>query len=238
MNQLSDHVWVFNGKPVTFMTLPFTTRMTIVKLSDTTLWVHSPIKLTAELKAQVNAIGKVQYLIAPNHLHHLFLKEWQATYPEAKTYGTQEVIKKRADLSFTASLTSDKTYPWSEEIDSLLFTGSPLMQESVFFHRASKSLILTDLIENFPPSDFTRIQRMFAKVTGILAPNGQTPIDWRMSFLFHKKEARKHYLQMASWQPQRIILAHGEIIHRDAVAFLERSFRWLNLSSKHISKSK
>lgn len=231
MKEISNNLWIFDGSSVTFMLLPFTTRMTIVKLSDATLWVHSPIELTAELKAQVDSMGEVQYLIAPNHLHHLFLKEWQDTYPNAQTYGTREVIKKRNDLNFTSELASDNSYPWSNDIDTLLFTGSPLMEESIFLHQESKSLIVTDLIENFPSTDFTRTQCIFAKFTGILAPNGKTPIDWRMSFLFHKKEARKHYLQMAQWQPQRIIMAHGEIVDNKAMTFLNKSFSWLNLSS-------
>ncbi|MGR5065265.1 DUF4336 domain-containing protein [Photobacterium sp. DNB22_13_2] len=230
MKKISKKLWVFDGKSVTFMLLPFSTRMTVVKLADSTLWVHSPIELTESLKAQLDSLGKVQYLIAPNHLHHLFLKEWQEAYPAAATYGTREVIKKRSDLSFLSELTSSGLYPWETEINTLLFTGSKLMEEAVFLHRESKSLILTDLIENFPPTDFTRVQRMFAKFAGILSPNGKTPIDWRMSFMFHKAEAEQHYLRMVEWEPQRIIMAHGEIVENGASVFLRKSFAWLNPS--------
>ncbi|MGF1701280.1 DUF4336 domain-containing protein [Photobacterium makurazakiensis] len=238
MIKISNNLWVFDGKSVTFMMLPFSTRMTVVKLADSTLWVHSPIELTEAMRSQVDSLGKVQYLIAPNHLHHLFLKEWQDAYPAAQTYGTREVMKKRNDLRFTSELTSEIPYPWEAEIDMLLFTGSKLMEEAVFFHRESKSLILTDLIENFPPTDFTQIQRLFAKFTGILSPNGKTPIDWRMSFMFHKAEAKQHYLQMVKWEPQQIIMAHGEIVDSDTLAFLRRSFAWLRLShsNRHSTK--
>lgn len=230
MIELSNDLWVFNGKPVTFLSLPFSTRMTVIKTEDSKLWVHSPIALTDELKAQINSLGSVQYLIAPNHLHHLFLQEWQLAFPDAQTYGTKEVITKRNDLIFTSELTADTEYPWQSDIDMLLFTGSPLMQEAVFFHKQSQSLIVTDLIENFPPLDFNCVQRLLAKFTGILSPNGKMPIDWRMSFMFHKSEARQHYHQMIRWDPQRITLAHGEIIISDAVTFLNKSFAWLNLS--------
>lgn len=228
MKKISNNLWLFDGEPVTFMMLPFTTRMTIIRLSNSKLWVHSPIKLNTELKAQVDALGEIEYLIAPNHLHHLFLAKWQECYPDAQTYGTREVIKKRSELCFCAELTSDKSYPWDEDIHSLLFAGSPLMQEAVFLHRESKTLVLTDLIENFPATDFTPVQRMFAKFTGILAPNGKTPIDWRMSFLFHKKEAKDNYLKMVQWQPQKIIMAHGVIVESNAMTFLKRSFSWLS----------
>ncbi|MGF1725679.1 DUF4336 domain-containing protein [Photobacterium nomapromontoriensis] len=229
MIEVGHNLWVFDGTSVTFLTLPFSTRMTVIKLSDSTLWVHSPIELTDKLKSQVNSLGEVKYVIAPNHLHHLFLKAWQDAYPEAKTYGTSEVIKKRDDLRFDGTLASGSEYPWMSDISQFLFTGSPLMEECVFFHHESRSLIVTDLIENFPPSDFTRTQRLLAKFTGILSPNGKTPIDWRMSFMFHKREAREHYSQMVEWQPTRIIMAHGEIVNADALTFLRKSFGWLKI---------
>lgn len=72
MKQLAENLWIFDGEAVPFFTLPYTTRMTVIRLNDGALWVHSPIKLTPELQALVEALGEVRYLIAPNHLHHLF----------------------------------------------------------------------------------------------------------------------------------------------------------------------
>ncbi|PWI32310.1 hypothetical protein DI392_16700 [Vibrio albus] len=231
MVEISANIWVFDGKAVPFLTLPFTTRMTVIRLRENELWVHSPIELTSELKSHIHSLGTVKYLIAPNHLHHLFLKEWQEHYPDAASYGTAEVIKKRNDLNFAGELLTEGNYPWEPEVTQLLFTGSPLMEECVFMHNQSGSLIVTDLIENFPPSDFTPTQRLLARCTGILAPNGKMPIDWRMSFLFHKKEARKHYAKILGWKPERIILAHGNLINTGAMTFLHRSFGWLNYQS-------
>ncbi|GAK88042.1 hypothetical protein JCM19238_5652 [Vibrio ponticus] len=37
--------------------------------------------------------------MAPNHLHHLFIQQWQEQYPDALTYGTAQVIKKDKILS-------------------------------------------------------------------------------------------------------------------------------------------
>ena len=104
MEKLATDIWIFDGEAVTFFFLPFTTRMTVIKLANGDLWVHSPIHLSDALKSQIDQLGLVKYLIAPNHLHHLFLPQWIAAYPDAKTYGTSEVIKKRNDISFDASL--------------------------------------------------------------------------------------------------------------------------------------
>lgn len=116
---------------------------------------------------------------------------------------------------------------WGEEIDQTIFKGSPVMQEVVFFHHSSKTLILTDLIENFKPVSFNWWQRSLAKYTGILSPNGKTPLDWRLSFVFGKKEAKKALSIMIGWEPENIVISHGECIFGNGLEFLQRSFSWI-----------
>ncbi len=105
MKKLAQEIWIFDGDPVQFLGLPYTTRMTIVRLSDGGLWVHSPIQFSNSIREQINNLGQVKYLIAPNHLHHLFLSEWVSAYPSAEVYGTNEVIKKCVIYTFTLHLT-------------------------------------------------------------------------------------------------------------------------------------
>jgi len=227
MHNLAENIWIFDGEAVPFLGFPFSTRMTVIRLADATLWVHSPIKLTPVIERQLQQLGVVKYLIAPNHLHHLFLAQWQERYLEAICYGTDEVIKKRADLSFHGSLNKATSWPWQNEIDQVLFSGSKMMQECVFFHHKSKVLIVTDLIENFSGKSFNRWQRGVARVVGILAPNGKMPLDWRLTFLFSKAQARQHLASIDDWQPKIIVMAHGLIVTLHAQAFLKRAFNWL-----------
>lgn len=227
MEQLAQDIWIFNGAPVRFLGLPFSTRMTVVRLPNNELWVHSPIQLSPDRKEQMDSLGRVKYLIAPNHLHHLFLAEWITAYPDATCFGTDEVIKKRDDIAFDVSLNQVQSWPWSDEIEQELFSGSSLMQECIFFHKASSTLIVTDLVENFSGHDFNCFQRVIGKGVGIMAPNGKTPLDWRLSFMFHKADARRHFYRMLNWEPQILVMAHGEIIKENTSQFLVRSFKWL-----------
>ncbi len=102
------------------------------------------------------------------------------------------------------------------------------MQEVVFFHKNSRTLIVADLIENFASEQFKPWQRVVARLTGILAPNGKTPLDWRASFLFGRAQARICFAQILAWHPEKIIIAHGECILDDGENYLKHSFRWLN----------
>ncbi|MEI6896301.1 MAG: DUF4336 domain-containing protein [Psychromonas sp.] len=227
MRNIAENIWIFDGKAVQFLTLPFTTRMTVIRLSTGELWVHSPIKLNEIIQTQIEQLGTVKYLIAPNHLHHLFLADWKLIYPDAICYGTDEVIKKRLDIRFEHSLNQGIDWPWSKDLEQVLFTGSPLMEECVFFHKRSTTLIVTDLVENFTGDDFSCCQRFIAKGVGILAPNGKMPLDWRLSFMFSKPQARTHLSVIYDWQPKVVIMSHGVIVEQDAEAFLKRSFSWL-----------
>ncbi len=227
MKKLADDIWIFDGSSVQFLGLPFSTRMTVVRLSTGDLWVHSPIKLSDYITEKMGSLGRVKYLIAPNHLHHLFLSEWIAAYPNAEVYGTNEVIKKRSDISFHASLNNQQRYAWNPDIEQELFSGSPLMEECVFYHNRSSTLIVTDLVENFSGQDFNCWQKVVAKGVGILAPNGKMPLDWRLSFMFGEAKARKHFDRLLAWNPRMLVMSHGEIIDKHAHKFLEQSFKWL-----------
>jgi len=227
MQQLAENIWIVDGKTVPFLTLPFTTRMTIIRLANGDLWLHSPINYSETLASQIARLGTVKYLIAPNHLHHLFIPDWQVAFPDAQTFGTDELIEKRDDIPFDGSLNEQQTFPWQDEIGQVMFTGSRLMEECVFFHNSSRTLIVTDLIENFPKEGFTRVQQLLAKGTGILAPHGKMPIDWRLSFYFSKAKAREHLRTIKAWQPETIVMAHGCMIEQDAQVFLDKSFSWL-----------
>ncbi|XKE44489.1 DUF4336 domain-containing protein [Halomonas organivorans] len=226
MRQWDEDLWLFEGETVPFMGLPYATRMTVVRLPDGGLWVHSPIRLTPERQRQLDGLGPVHHLVAPNHLHHLFLDAWQRAYPGALTHGTPELIAKRRDLRFDGTL--EAPHPdWQPVIDQRLFTGSPRMAECVFFHRPSATLIVADLVENFPPESLRPWQRWLARVTGILAPHGGMPLDWRLTFLGHRRTARAHLEALLDWAPERLILSHGRLIEHDAQTYLIRAFHWL-----------
>ncbi len=227
LKEIDKNIWIYDGSTVNFYGLPYSTRMTVIRLSNGNLWIHSPEKLNEELKEELGNLGKVEHLISPNKLHHLFLPEWISAYPDAKCYASPGLIEKRQDIKFTKELSNMSEKEWVDEIEQAVFQGSPLMEEVVFFHISSKTLILTDLIENFKPTAFNWWQKPIARFTGILSPNGKTPIDWRISFLFGKAKARIALDIMLGWRPKNIVISHGECIIDNGFEFLNKSFKWV-----------
>jgi hypothetical protein len=226
LQPVAEQLWIADGAPVRFFTMPFPTRMTVIRCTHDRLFIHSPIRLTPELQSAIEGLGRVEYLISPNKIHHLFMAEWASAYPQARSYASPGLGAKRPDLRFQAELGDGPAAEWQEEIDQLAFRGSRVMEEIVFFHRASRTLILADLIENFDPATLGLVHRLLARLGRVLAPHGQTPLDYRMTFR-DRDAARQALARIVEWRPERIIFSHGLWVESDAEAFLRRAFAWL-----------
>jgi Domain of unknown function (DUF4336) len=122
--------------------------MTIIRLANGSLFLHSPVKLDADLRHAIHAIGPVSAIVAPNRLHHLFVGDYVAAYREARCYAAPGLPEKRKDLTFHAVLNDRAPDDWRGHIEQHLFRGAPPLNEIVFYHRASRSVIFTDLIFN------------------------------------------------------------------------------------------
>lgn len=228
LQAIGPDIWIYDAEAVSFYGMPYTTRMTIVRLGSNSLWIHSPSKITEQLLAELAKIGSVEYLIAPNALHHLYLLDWHTQFPKATLYAAPDLRKKRPDVPFDMDLQDHPEPQWQADIDQLVFYGSRALTEVVFFHKPSRTLIVTDLIENFPQDHFKGFRKLIAHLTGIVAPNGKMPLDFRLSFRFGgMKKARICLKKMLKWAPENIILSHGIWIKGEGKAFLQKSFQWL-----------
>ena len=85
-NQISENLWEVQGPWVNFLGIPFPTSMFIIRLSNSKLWIHSPIQLTNDLMFFLNTLGEVTYLISPTHLHNIFIKDWKQKFPNSKVF--------------------------------------------------------------------------------------------------------------------------------------------------------
>jgi Domain of unknown function (DUF4336) len=227
--QVHDSLWVVEGGNVRFFGIPYSTRSVISRLENGDLWVWSPIKLTADLRAEVDGLGSVRHLVSPNKLHHLFLREWKSAYPEASLWGPQSTIKKRSGLSFRDALKDNAPPEWLPDIDQAWFRGSFAMDEIVFLHRPSATVIIADLIQTFSDR-FLRehwgFWRFLARLDGLTQDQACAPREWRLSFI-NRAPARRARDKVLSWNCQRVIVAHGEWPRANGHAFLAQSFRWL-----------
>ncbi len=230
LEEVDDAVWLAEGGIVSFYGFPYPTRSVIVRFGNGDLWVWSPIKPSPGLLKELGRLGRIAHLVSPNKIHHLYLQDWAALLPEAQVWGPPSTISKRRDLAFREPLSDIPPMQWQPDLDQAWFRGSPAMDEVVFLHRPSRTVIVADLIESFTDrflrEHWSWWQRPLAKLGGITAHRPRAPLEWRLSFI-KRAPARAARDKVLGWPCERVIMAHGEWQRADGHAFLARSLDWL-----------
>ena len=230
LDPLGPELWVAEGGIVSFFGFDYSTRMVVVRLDDGGLWLWSPVEPRPELVEEVRALGPVRHLVSPNKLHHLFLAAWKAKFPEAKLWGTAQTVARFADLGFSGTLTDAPPPEWAGQIDQYDFANSRFLEEVIFFHRKSLTAIVADLSQPFS-EDFLKTHwpwwlRWIARRVGMVEGRGYAPIEVRSTFR-RRDSARAKMRALIDEQPERVVVAHGEIARSDGADFLRRAFAWL-----------
>ena len=226
LEEFAPSLYIADGPEVLFYGFPYPTRMVVVQLSDKNLWVWSPVALTDELANEVESIGPVRYIISPNKIHHLFLSEWIEHWPEASLFAPPGLASKKPELNFVAELGDEPNSVWATDIDQVIFHGSLAMEEVVFFHRASRTAIVCDLIQRHPESKMTGWKGMLMRLDSLVGERGSTPREWRATFL-RRGPARAAREEVLSWKPERLVIAHGECVQQGATPIIADALSWI-----------
>lgn len=221
-----EELWVADGPVCSFYSFPYPTRMAVIRLADGELFVWSPVRLDAALRAEVDALGPVTHLVEPNALHHLFLPEWIDAYPRARAYAPPGLSRKRRDIAFAAELGDAAEPGWSGQIEQIALAGSFALTELLFFHCRSRTALVCDSIQSFPPDWFKGWRGLLARLDGIVQPGIGAPREWRLSFL-NRRSARSAVERLLALAPDRVVLAHGALVATDGADLIRRGFAWL-----------
>jgi hypothetical protein len=229
---VANDIWIVDGPEIRMnylgFKLPFPTRMTIIRLQGGRLWLHSPTRPDPALIEDIGRLGPVDHLVAPNSLHYWWIPEWHELFPDARVHAVPGLAERARRPLPPLHVLGDSADPaWAGSIDQLIVSGG-LLTEAVFFHRASHTLILTDLIENFEPSRIrSSLLRLLMRLSGAADPDGKAPFDMQLSFRRHRGALREAVGRMIEWAPERVILAHGRWYGSNGTAELRRAFRWV-----------
>lgn len=205
-------------------------RTTLIRLSDGKLWVHSPGPLTDEINQWLRENGPIGAIVAPNLLHHTFLREMTDAFPDAPVFGPAgleaktDVAVQVLDAGSTPSLTPSST-PWTADLETLHVGGCPKMSEFVFLHRATRTLVLTDLAFNFRSVD-SFVTRLFMRINGALGTFGPSRLGKRV-FMSDLAQVRVAIDEILKWDFDRVIVAHGEVLEAGGPEALRAGYAWL-----------
>ena len=196
-----------------------TSRVTVICLKDRSTLVHSPVPIEPDLRSEVENLGQVAALIAPNLFHHQFLSEWRSAFPGAKAFCPPGLAAKRSDFKFDGVLEDVSPAEWRGQVDQLVIKGIPDYGEVLFFHRSSRTLIVSDLVFNYSP-----VQA--ASDPG--GADGLGPHSRIRSAISDSNALSESIEKVLRWPFERVIVAHGQIVESDGHARFREGFEFLN----------
>jgi hypothetical protein len=222
---IAEDVWVVH-RPLRFLGMfPIGTRMTVVRLSGGELWLCSPIEIDDELAASLDALGPVAHLVGPNRFHHLYLGAARERYSAAELHLAPGLACKRTDLGDARTLSSDAPESWRDDLDQRVLDGVPTFNEVAFFHRASRTLILTDHLFHLD-DPCPAVARALGTLLGVRRAPG-FPLDARLLFVKDRPALARSVNAVLEWDFDRIVLTHGSIVKTGGRAAMEHAYRFL-----------
>jgi len=201
--------------------LAVSSRMTVVRFEDGRLWLHSPVRFSEAVAEQLRGLGKVAWIVAPNRAHHMFAKHALRMFPQAALYGAPGLAAKRPDLEGLVELGDSVPRDWEHELDQAIVRGMPFVNEVVFFHKATQTLIMTDVLQCWC-GKLPWNTSLYARLTGVRS-HLDVPRTVRL-ITRDRALAAGSARVILQWPFTRVITAHNSIVEHEAHAAVERAF--------------
>jgi len=231
---LAPNLWIVDQPDFSASLVRIGTRMTVIRLADGGLFLHSPTRLDDETRQALDALGNVRAVIAPSRAHHLFIADYIKTWPAAKLYGppglTGDVqdfrgrFGARRDLKLDSVLGDEPHPDWAGQIEQHLFKGAPALNEVVFFHPSSRSLIFTDLVFNVPAD--RKGAPIFYALVGAKGHFGPHRLIRLM--IRDRVAARESVARILNWDFDRVIVTHGDVLESGGREKFVEAFSFLS----------
>ncbi len=202
-------------------------RSTIVRLASGALVVHAPLAFDEEAAREIETLGEPRFVIAPACTHWMFVRAFQDRWPSAKVLvapGLEKKLTGEHAVAFEALPSSGRIDAIGDELRVQRIEGAPSMNEHVFLHRASGSLIVTDLLFNIQ-SCSSFLMRLTLRLTRAWRRPAQSRA-WRF-FVKDRALAAQSAAAVLGWDFDRVVVAHGEVMDRDARAQMTRALAWM-----------
>jgi hypothetical protein len=195
--------------PLQAFGIDFGRRVTLLRLRDGRLLIHSSAPFGADDIAAIRRFGEPAWLVEATKLHDTFARPAQAALPNVPY--------------LTPALLHPPPATWYGQIESLRIDGLRKIDEHAFFHRASRTLVLGDLLFHFPaetrgwPRFFVQNIMRLPRLLGI-------SLFFRL-MIRDPTRFRSSMRELLQWDFERIVVSHREPIERDAQSILRRALQ-------------
>ena len=221
LEQLDGGLWAIARPFRAAGMLEVGSRMTVLGLEDGGLLLHSPIALTDADREALAELGPVRAIVAPNLWHHLFFGPAAEAFPSAERWAAPGLPRRRKDIAFHGSI--GLAQPAFPGVEWHVVGGSRLLGEVLFFHRASRALVVTDLF--FHVRDRAELlARTYYRLSGTYGRFASSRLI--QAAAWDRAAARETAQWILDRAPVRVTVCHGDVF-ASTRSSLESALRWL-----------
>jgi hypothetical protein len=216
MQKVAENLWI-KSYPLSVLGGEQGRVVTIIRLTSGELIIHSTGPFSRADVTEIESLGTPGWMVDTMLRHDTFAKQGRAAFPNLP-YLAPDGFAKTAHVDSRPLLPAPAA--WSSEIRVLLIEGMPFVKEHVFLHIPTRTLIVADLVFNFGHSaGWTSFVRHV--VMGV-----QNHPDAARIYPMQIKD-RKSYdrsvRELLSWDFDRIIPGHNEVVESGGKAGLEKA---------------
>ncbi|WP_394848663.1 DUF4336 domain-containing protein [Pendulispora brunnea] len=222
LRTITDDLWTLERDIRLSGGMRMPARATILRLTGDELLVHSPLAMDDETARAISRLGKVTSIVAPNCMHHLFLRDAIARWPNARVFGPAGLERKSKGILFDALPSEGPILDGTVAVRRI--DGAPSLAEHVFFHPRSRTLVVSDLVFNVHASPGLSLQ-FFLRLVGVWKKLGQSRV-WKF-LIKDRAAAAQSARDLLLWDFDRLVMAHGDIVEAGAHAKLESALAWM-----------
>lgn len=227
IRKIDENLWVLDSHFVA-LGCKGSIRMTIVKTAQGLL-LHSPVDLSPADIKDIDALGEVKHIIAPNLFHHMHFATCAKHFPSATCWTAQGLAEKVKNLPLHKILNASTPIFDSDDISQIEIYGHKL-KETVFFHHATSTLITADFLYNYQAEQYWAEKIFF----WLLLCYGRVAIPFYHYLAIEDTVSfNTSLLKILDLPTKRIIMSHGRIVeHANASYIFEAA--WKRVLRRHI----
>jgi hypothetical protein len=189
------------------------TRMAAIRLPGARLLLYSPVPLSTRLRQELAQLGEICFIVSPNKIHNLTLAEYRAAFPQAKLFVPPGLPERLPGLSFDGVLSEEPVAAWSPDLKHVLTRGNVFFAEALFFHGASRTLLVGDFVERIGPRTASSFARGVARIFGVRSHPMASP-----EFRYYTTDAEafaESIAEVLQWPIEQVFLCHGDLIEEN-----------------------
>lgn len=220
IQKISDDLFVVDGE---WYNTVFARRMTIIRLPSQELIIHSAIRFKDEDYQNLDQLGKVKYIVVPSKLHSSEARYYLEKYPDAVLYAPVDAMKAVGkDCKIQGFLPEAWPTHLKNEVSCLEIQGTRFFRETVFFHKKSKTLVLTDTVFNMQ-MEVKGLEKMIFKMINIYKKFGPSR-SFKILFTKDWSAVQNSFREILHWDFDRVIMSHGEILQSGGKKAIQEGF--------------